>query len=132
MTSKMAIEELNKLVLQFEKRGGLLPTIAQEASSGQILMLGYSNKEAFEKTIRTKKATFWSTSRNELWTKGETSGDFLEIVNILVDCDQDSLIYKVNVLGSGCCHTKNEDGKSRKSCFYRELSDDFLLNFLEK
>jgi len=120
----MNIEETNDFQLQFEKRGGLLPCITQEQSSGQILMLGYVNEKAFQETLKTGLATFWSTSRNELWTKGKTSGDYLKIKDILVDCDQDALIYQVELAGSGACHTKNEKGSARKSCFYRSLIQD--------
>ena len=116
------LEEGLLLNLQFDKRGGLLPVAVQETSTGQILMLASVNKEALEKTLETKKATFWSTSRNKLWTKGETSGDFLQIDKILVDCDQDALVYKVTLLGDGVCHTYNKERKHRKACFYRELN----------
>ena len=78
------LEESLSLNPQFEKRGGLLPVAVQETSTGQLLMLGSVNKEALTKTLKTKKATFWSTSRNKLWTKGETSGDFLRIDKILI------------------------------------------------
>ena len=115
------LEEGLLLNLQFEKRGGLLPVAVQETSTGQLLMLASVNKEALEKTMKTKKATFWSTSRNQLWTKGETSGDFLQIDKILIDCDQDALVYGVTLLGAGVCHTFNKAGKHRKACFYREL-----------
>lgn len=118
----LKLETQLELEPQFQKRDGLLPVIVQEMDSYQILMLGYVNPEALEKTLRTQKATFWSTSRNELWTKGETSGDYLEVLDILVDCDQDALIYQVRMLGSGVCHTKDEQGKTRKSCFYRKYS----------
>jgi phosphoribosyl-AMP cyclohydrolase len=102
--------------LDFEKCGGLIPAIAQDAESGKILMLAYINKEAFEYTLKTGKATYWSRSRNKLWCKGEESGNFQEIVDILVDCDNDTVIYKVNQKGLGAaCHTGYE------SCFYRTL-----------
>jgi phosphoribosyl-AMP cyclohydrolase len=113
------LEESQKLNLQFEKRGGILPVIVQELESMEILMLGYTNQEAFDKTLSTGKATFWSTSRQEIWTKGETSGDFLKIEQIKIDCDQDALLYLVSILGAGVCHTKNSSGQTRKSCFYR-------------
>lgn len=113
------LEESQKLNLQFKKRGGILPVIVQEVESKEILMLGYTNQEAFSQTLRTGKATFWSTSRQQIWTKGETSGDFLKIEHIQVDCDQDALLYLVSVLGTGVCHTKNSKGQTRKSCFYR-------------
>jgi len=95
-------------------------------------MLASVNKEALSKTLQTKMATFWSTSRNKLWTKGETSGDFLKIDNILVDCDQDALVYQVTLLGDGVCHTFNTEGKHRKACFYRELDlDKNSLQFIK-
>ncbi|WP_109832636.1 phosphoribosyl-AMP cyclohydrolase [Reichenbachiella versicolor] len=121
---KYSTEELEEgldLLLQFEKRGGLLPVAVQETATGQILMLASVNKEAFEKTIKTGLATFWSTSRNTLWTKGETSGDTLKMDNILVDCDQDALVYQVTLLGDGVCHTYGSNERHRKACFYREL-----------
>jgi phosphoribosyl-AMP cyclohydrolase len=118
--------------LQFEKRGGLLPVIVQELPSNEVLMLGYVNQDALNETIKTGYATFWSTSRQELWTKGKTSGDFLIIKEILVDCDQDSLIYKVTRLGQGACHTKNSAGKTRTSCFYRKLKNTKELNWVSE
>ena len=125
------LEEGLSLDLQFEKRGGLLPVAVQETATGQLLMLASVNEEAFNKTIKTKKATFWSTSRNKLWTKGETSGDFLSIDKILVDCDQDALVYQVTLLGDGVCHTYDKDRKHRKACFYREIKvEENKLQFL--
>ncbi len=118
---QQTLEEGTVLALQFEKRGGLLPVIVQEYSSGSILMQGYVNQEAVDKTIKTGYATFWSTSRQALWTKGETSGDYLKIRAIFTDCDQDALLYQVELLGNGACHTKNPDGTTRNSCFYRQL-----------
>lgn len=118
------LEEGSELNLQFEKRNGLLPVIVQEAGSKDILMLGYTNIDAFERTIQSGKATFWSTSRQKLWTKGETSGDYLLIEEVKVDCDQDSLIYLVKLAGSGSCHTKNSHGETRKSCFYRVYDEN--------
>ena len=126
------LEEGLLLDLQFEKRGGLLPVAVQETSTGQILMLASANKEALTKTLNTKKATFWSTSRNKLWTKGETSGDFLQIDKIFIDCDQDAVVYKVTLLGDGVCHTYNTKGEHRKACFYRELNiEEKKLQFIE-
>ncbi len=130
---KQELEEGEKLLLQFEKRGGLLPVIVQEHSSGQVLMLGYANQEAFEKTLESGKATFWSTSRNKLWTKGETSGDYLEMIDILVDCDQDAIVYQVRLAGEGVCHTYDKAGKHRKACFYRSYeSGKKRLQFLKE
>jgi phosphoribosyl-AMP cyclohydrolase len=121
---KNHLEEGLTLNPQFSKRGGILPVAVQETSTGQILMLASVNEEAFKKTLETKLATFWSTSRNKLWTKGETSGDLLKMDKILIDCDQDALVYQVTLLGQGVCHTYDSKGDHRKACFYRELNTD--------
>lgn len=131
--STRKIEEGKELHLQFEKRDGLLPVVVQESSSGEILMIASINGEALNQTIKTGKATFWSTSRKKLWVKGETSDNTLLLDEILVDCDQDAIIYKVRLDGDGACHTKNENGSPRKSCFYRKLNINSLeLEFLER
>lgn len=83
------IKEMN---IDFDKCGGLVPAIVQDANTRKVLMLGYMDKEAFDKTIKTKKVTFWSRSRQCLWTKGETSGNFLNMVDIKIDCDNDTLL----------------------------------------
>ena len=88
--------------IDFEKMGGLVPAIIQDAKTKTVLMLGYMNKEAYEKTTHTGKVTFFSRSRQCLWTKGETSGNFLELVDIMVDCDNDTLHVKVNPTGPTC------------------------------
>ncbi len=104
--------------LDFEKYpNGLMPAIVQEESTGEILMLGFVNKEAFEKTLETGLATFWTRSRNELWTKGLTSGDTLKIKDIRTDCDYDTLIYVVEMEGEGACHIEGW-----KSCFSRIIN----------
>jgi phosphoribosyl-AMP cyclohydrolase len=119
---KKQLEEGSEITIEFEKRGGLIPAVVQDVKDDRVLMLAYVNAEAFETTLKKGMATFWSTSRNELWTKGETSGDFLKIVEILTDCDQDALIYRVEPQGGGSCHTKNpQTGKTRETCFYRKL-----------
>lgn len=120
-SSTIELEEGTKLNLQFDKRGGLLPVAVQETSTGQLLMFASVNEEALKLTLETKLATFWSTSRNKLWTKGKTSGDMLKVDKILIDCDQDALVYQVTLLGQGVCHTFDLKGKHRKACFYREL-----------
>lgn len=126
------LEEGLRLKPQFAKRGGLLPVAVQETSTGQLLMLASVNKEALTKTLKTKLATFWSTSRNKLWTKGETSGDLLRVDKILIDCDQDALVYQVTLLGNGVCHTYDSQGKHRKACFYREFNiEKNKLQFIE-
>lgn len=88
--------------VDFEKMGGLVPAIVQDAETKTVLMLGYMNQEALDKTIETKKVTFWSRSRNELWTKGETSGNFLNLVSIESDCDNDALLVKAHPDGPTC------------------------------
>ncbi|MBV6652379.1 MAG: phosphoribosyl-AMP cyclohydrolase [Mameliella sp.] len=120
-STTIELEEGTKLNLQFDKRGGLLPVAVQETSTGQLLMFASVNEEALKLTLETKLATFWSTSRNKLWTKGKTSGDMLKVDKILIDCDQDALVYQVTLLGQGVCHTFDLQGKHRKACFYREL-----------
>ena len=90
--------------IDFEKMGGLVPAIIQDATTRNVLMLGFMTKKAFEKTLATKHVTFWSRTRQTLWTKGETSGNFLNVVEILNDCDQDTLLIKANPVGP-VCHT---------------------------
>jgi len=89
-------------MLDFEKMGGLIPAIIQDASTRNVLMLGFMNEEAYQKTLETKHVTFWSRTRNTLWTKGETSGNFLNLVDIKVDCDNDTLLVKVHPQGPTC------------------------------
>ena len=100
--------------LDFEKFSGLLPVIAQEQASGKVLMLAYANLEAVSKTQETGYAHYWSRSRNTLWKKGESSGHVQQISEVLVDCDEDTLLYKVSQTGPAC-HT------GEKSCFFRKL-----------
>jgi phosphoribosyl-AMP cyclohydrolase len=127
------LEEGLQLTPQFDKRGGLLPVAVQETSSGQILMLASLNEEALHHTMKTGLATFWSTSRNKLWVKGETSGDFLKVDSILVDCDQDAFIYQVTMQGNGVCHTNDKNGKHRKACFYRKVDmENDRLQFIKE
>lgn len=93
--------------LQFDKMNGLVPAIIQDDQTGKVLMLGFMNQEAFETTQRTKKVTFFSRTKNRLWTKGEESGNFLHVVQIMLDCDEDTLLIKVNPAGP-VCHTGND------------------------
>jgi phosphoribosyl-AMP cyclohydrolase len=121
------------LIPQFEKRGGLLPVAVQETSTGQLLMLASVNKEAFEYSIQHKVAAFFSTSRNKQWVKGESSGNYLQLDEVLIDCDQDAIVYKVTLKNGGVCHTFNQFGQNRKACFYRALDvETGTLTFLEK
>ncbi len=118
------LEESHAPQLQFAKRGGLLPVVVQDHQTNGILMVGYANELALQQSLEHKVATFWSTSRNTLWTKGETFGDHLRLHEVWVDCDQDALVFRVELLGAGVCHTKDESGQARASCFYRRISDD--------
>jgi len=107
--------------VDFSKGGGLVPAIIQDADTRQVLMLGYMNEEALEKTLDTKKVTFWSRSRNCLWTKGETSGNYLQLVNIKNDCDQDTLLIRVHPTGP-VCHTGTD------TCWGEKNSSDEIDN----
>jgi phosphoribosyl-AMP cyclohydrolase len=102
--------------LDFTKLDGLLPAVIQDASSGEVLMLGFMNAEAYAATQASGEVTFFSRSRNKLWRKGEQSGHVLRVREILVDCDVDSLLIRVEALGPGVCH------EGYKSCFFRQLS----------
>ena len=103
--------------IDFKKGEGLLPVIIQDATTGEVLMLGYMNREAWETTLKTKRASFWSRSRQKLWIKGETSGHFQEIKEIYLDCDGDTLLLKVNQIGGAACHT------GFRSCFHRQYDE---------
>jgi len=119
------LEEGTALAVNFGKRGGFVPAIVQDARDGRVLMIAYVNGPALDETLASGMATFWSTSRNELWKKGATSGNFLKIVEVLVDCDQDALLYRVEPQGAGACHTKDpRTGAARPSCFYRKIERD--------
>lgn len=94
---------------------GLLPAIVQDAATGEVLMMAYMNAESLEKTLASKEVWFWSRSRQELWHKGATSGSIMRVEEVLVDCDQDTLLLRVDPQGPAC-HTGN------RTCFYRQLS----------
>lgn len=100
--------------IDFEKMGGLIPAVSQDVKTGAVLMLGFMNKEALEKTLRTGKMTFWSRTRNKLWTKGEESGHWQKVKEIWLDCDADTILAKVEQTGN-VCHTGN------KTCFFTKI-----------
>ncbi len=106
--------------LDFEKTNGLIPAIAQDWKTGEVLMLAYMNKEAFEETLRSGKATYFSRSRQSLWKKGETSGHVQDVKEIRVDCDLDTVLLKVEQHGGAACH------KGYASCFFSKLEGDGL------
>jgi phosphoribosyl-AMP cyclohydrolase len=99
--------------IDFDKQNGLIPVIVQDYKTGEILMLAYMNEEAWKKTQKTKKAHYYSRSRKKQWMKGEESGNIQEVKEIYVDCDEDTVLLKVNQMGDAACHT------GYRSCFYR-------------
>ena len=122
------LEEGSALTLDFGKlqaigrgRAAVIPVAVQDADSGEVLIIAYANQEALDYTLRHGVAAFWSTSRDELWVKGATSGDTLELVEARVNCEQNSLLYLVRPLGEGACHTKDADGRARAGCYYRRV-----------
>lgn len=128
-----ALEEGSELWLDFDKLGKIaaagvpvVPVAVQDAETKEVLMIAYVNEAALQRTLEQGVATFWSTSRNELWVKGATSGDMLEIVEVRVNCEQNSLLYLVRPLGKGACHTKDAEGKTRPSCYYRRIEEGHL------
>jgi phosphoribosyl-ATP pyrophosphohydrolase/phosphoribosyl-AMP cyclohydrolase len=119
----MKLEEIDSLA--WDKGDGLLPAIVQDADSGTVLMLGYVNRESLRATLTDKRVTFFSRSKNRLWTKGETSGHFLEVVSVQADCDQDALLITADPKGP-TCHT------GAKSCFGEVLTDAQGVSFLTR
>lgn len=117
--------------IDFEKMGGLVPAIIQDAETRQVLMLGFMNEEAYQKTLYTRHVTFWSRSRNTLWTKGETSGNYLNLVDIKIDCDQDTLLVRAIPVGP-TCHTGTDTcwGETNEQEPIRFLSE--LQSFIDK
>ncbi len=103
--------------LNFEKLNGLVTAVVQDAESGDVLMVAFMNADAWQRTLETGVATFWSRSREKLWIKGESSGHKLMVKEILTDCDQDAVVLKVEALGPGVCH------EGYRSCFYKTLND---------
>ena len=117
--------------IDFNKMDGLVPAIIQDAQTDKVLMLGFMNEEAYKKTVETGKVTFWSRTRNTLWTKGETSGNFLNVVEILNDCDQDTLLIKANPVGP-VCHTGADTCWNEKNPHKPANSKDNALLFLSE
>ena len=131
------MEEGSQLNLDFTKlrkvascNADVLLAIAQDVQTGEVLIVGYANQLALDTARECGMATFWSTSRNELWIKGKTSGDYLEIKEIRVNCEQNSILYRVIPAGKGACHTKNELGVARTGCYYRTINKEGTLDFI--
>jgi phosphoribosyl-AMP cyclohydrolase len=103
------------VVIDFDKSGGLVPAIAQDADTGEVLMLAWMNREAFDETVRTGRAVYFSRSRNRLWRKGEESGNVQEVKGVYIDCDADTVLLKVKQVGGAACH------EGYPSCFFRQL-----------
>jgi phosphoribosyl-AMP cyclohydrolase len=113
-------------MIDFDKSGGLVPVIAQDADSGVVLMLAWMNREAYEETLRTGRAVYFSRSRNRLWRKGEESGHYQEVREILIDCDADTILLKVHQIGGAACH------EGYPSCFFRRVEGDKVKVIAEK
>jgi phosphoribosyl-AMP cyclohydrolase len=133
------LEEGTRLALDFGKLAAVgatgaqvVPVVLQDAASGEVLFIGYANEEALEASRRERIAVLWSTSRNELWRKGGTSGDVLELVDIRVNCEQNSLLYLVRRTTGGACHTLLPSGLARPGCFYRAITEETTLQFVDR
>ena len=131
------LEEGTRLAIDFAKLQqigaagtAVVPVAVQDADSKEVLIVAYVNEAALQHTLAHGVATFWSTSRNELWVKGATSGDTLQVVEVRVNCEQNSLLYLVRPLGAGACHTKTAAGQARRSCYYRRIRNG-ALEFVE-
>lgn len=133
------LEEGTTLALDFGKlqaigqgEAAVIPVAVQDADSKELLIIAYANQQALDYTLTHRVAAFWSTSRNELWVKGATSGDTLELVEVRVNCEQNSLLYLVRPLGAGACHTKGDDGTARSGCYYRRIDAGQLAHLPEQ
>ncbi|MDH4198963.1 MAG: phosphoribosyl-AMP cyclohydrolase [Spirochaetia bacterium] len=120
---RLDFEKVKKALLKYEN---IIPVIVQDVKTLQVLILAYVNETALQKSLSSGVATFWSTSRNELWIKGATSGQYLDIREVRVNCEQNSLLFLVEIREEGACHTKNSVGKHRYSCYYRYIEDGKL------
>jgi phosphoribosyl-AMP cyclohydrolase len=112
--------------LDFNKISGLVPAIVQDNKTGEVLMLAFMNQEAWETTLSTGKATFYSRTRNELWIKGKTSGNMQIVKEVRIDCDDDTVLLKVEQVGGAACHT------GHKSCFYKRVEKDGSIKIIGK
>ncbi len=123
------LEEGKALALDFKKLRkvaetdqDVIPVVLQHAESGEVLFIGYANDLALQETFKTRQAVLWSTSRNELWRKGATSGDVLDLIDVRVNCEQNSVLYRVIPRKGGVCHTKDATGQARQTCYYRSTT----------
>jgi len=137
MSARNELEEGSALSLDWEKLAKLgargqrvVPVVLQHADSGEVLFVGYANAEALRETLARRQAVLWSTSRDELWHKGATSGDWLDLVEVRVNCEQNSLLYRVRPRTGGVCHTRGPDGRARERCYYRRVVSERELAML--
>ena len=136
VSEQNGIEEGSQLEIDFAKLSKIgmnghmvIPVVVQDATSKEVLIVAYANDEAVAETFRLGEAVLYSTSRNELWHKGATSGDVLKVEEVRINCEQNSLLYLVTPKGQGACHTKDEAGKSRSSCYYRTVENNTQLRY---
>lgn len=132
------LEEGHDVALDFTKLASVaatgqpvIPVVLQHADTGEVLFVGYVNDEALRASISEGIAILWSTSRNELWRKGATSGDVLNLVDVRVNCEQNSVLYRVLPVNAGVCHTRGASGETRPTCYYRVLDDADVLRFAD-
>jgi phosphoribosyl-AMP cyclohydrolase len=118
--------DFNKLAKAVASSPGIIPVAVQDADTHELILVAYVNELAFERSLAVGEAVFWSTSRNELWHKGMESGNTFALVEVRVNCEQNSLLYLVRPKGGGMCHTRNAAGKSRSGCYYRRLDPDTM------
>jgi phosphoribosyl-AMP cyclohydrolase len=130
------LEEGTTRTLNYDKlaqvaAGGepVLPVVLQDADTHEVLFIAYANRLALDETLKTRRAVLWSTSRRELWRKGDTSGDVLDLVDVRINCEQNSLLYVVRRRTGACCHTRDAAGNHRGSCYYRRLTSATALAF---
>ncbi|MCI0461493.1 MAG: phosphoribosyl-AMP cyclohydrolase [Gemmataceae bacterium] len=114
------------MTIDFDKAGGLVPAVAQDADTGEVLMLAWMNREAYEETLSTGRACYFSRSRNKLWRKGEESGHVQEVQAVYVDCDADTVLLKVRQVGGAACH------EGYRSCFFRQVEGGTLKVIAQK
>ncbi len=111
----------SKLKKVADRNPDVVPVAVQNADTGEVILVAYANEQALEHSIHTGNATFWSTSRRELWEKGASSGETFELLEVRVNCEQNSLLYIVRPRRGGICHTKDGEGRPRSGCYYRKL-----------
>ncbi len=117
--------DFNKLAKAVAESAAILPVAVQHADTGEVILLAYTNQRAFQEALKKRRAIFWSTSRNELWEKGKQSGETFDLLDVFVNCEQNSLLYKVRPRRGNICHTRNQAGTPR-NCFYRRIDFDTM------